>query len=182
MTQRSSAELESGLDDIRRSPADEGTLRLIVRRPAEDERETLDSAQLDTDEGLLGDVWRARGSRSTPDGSADPEAQVTLMNARVAALIAGDDGDWTAAGDQLYVDLDLSEDNLPAGTRLTVGSAVLEVSAQPHTGCAKFRSRYGSDAVRFVNGAAGRPLRLRGMNARVVQSGSIRTGDWICKA
>ncbi len=182
MTQRSSAELESGLDDIRRSPADEGTLRLIVRRPAEDERETLDSGQLDTDEGLLGDVWRARGSRSTPDGSADPEAQVTLMNARVAALIAGDDGDWTAAGDQLYVDLDLSEDNLPAGTRLTVGSAVLEVSAQPHTGCAKFRSRYGSDAVRFVNGAAGRPLRLRGMNARVVQSGSIRTGDWICKA
>ena len=176
------AQLEAGLDHIRRSPADKGKLRLIVRRPAEDARETLDSAQLDVDEGLVGDVWRVRGSRSVPDGSADPEAQVTLMNARVSALIAGDGGDWTPAGDQLYVDLDLGEDNLPAGTRLTVGNAVLEVSAKPHTGCAKFSSRYGSDAVRFVNGAAGRPLRLRGMNARVVQGGSIRVGDWICKA
>ena len=182
VTARTQAELEAGLDEIRRSPADEGTVRLIVRRPATDEREVVESAQLDVAEGLVGDAWRSRGSRSTPDGGPDPDAQITLMNARVAGLIAHETADWAAAGDQLYVDLDLSEANLPTGTRLAVGNAVLEVSPKPHTGCAKFGSRYGSDALRFVNGADGRPLRLRGMNVRVVQGGTIKVGDWICKA
>lgn len=173
--------LEAGLDEIRQSPADEGVVELIVRRPAVDEREVLDEGVLDVLEGLVGDNWRRRGSSSTADGQADPGAQVTVMNARVAALLAGARERWPLAGDQLYVDLDLAVENLPAGTRLAVGDAVLEVTAVPHTGCAKFTARFGPDAIRFVNGAAGRPLRLRGLNARVVASGTVRRGDAIRK-
>ena len=182
MTERSLVELEAGLGDIRRSPADNGNLRLIVRRPAVDRRELLETAQLDTEQGLVGDSWRARGSKRTADGSADPEAQITLMNSRVAALLAGSSDGWSAAGDQLYVDLDLAESNLPAGMRLALGDAVLEVSAVPHTGCAKFSGRFGLDALRFVSTREGRELRLRGLNARVVQGGTIRLGDLISKA
>ncbi len=182
MTERSFAELEAGLAEIRRSPADDGTLRLIARRPAVEQRELLEVAQLDTEQGLVGDGWRARGSKRTADGSADPEAQVTLMNARVAALLTGSPDGWSVAGDQLYVDLDLAESNLAAGTRLAIGEAVLEVSATPHTGCAKFSGRFGLDALRFVSTPEGRALRLRGMNTRVVQSGAIRLGDPVRKA
>lgn len=182
MTERSLVELEAGLGDVRRSPADNGNLRLIVRRPAVDRRELLETAQLDTEQGLVGDSWRARGSKRTADGSADPEAQITLMNSRVAALLAGFSDAWSAAGDQLYVDLDLAESNLPAGMRLALGDAVLEVSAVPHTGCAKFSGRFGLDALRFVSTREGRELRLRGLNARVVQGGTIRLGDVISKA
>ena len=137
-------ELQAGLDEIRRSPADDGTVELIVRRPAENEREILEEGSLDVDEGLVGDAWRARGSSRMPDGSANPDAQLTLMNARVVALVARERERWPLAGDQLYVDLDLSADNLPPGTRLAVGSAVLEVTPEPHTGCAKFSARFGS--------------------------------------
>jgi hypothetical protein len=182
MTARPYVELEAGLVDVRRSPADDGTVRLIVRRPAVDARELLASAELDLEQGLVGDSWRARGSKGTADGSADPEAQVTLMNARVATLLAGSSDAWSAAGDQLYVDLDLSESNLPPGTRLSLGAAVLEVSAMPHTGCAKFSGRFGLDALRFVSTPEGRAMRLRGMNARVVHGGTFRLGDRISKA
>ena len=177
----SAEELERGLREIRRSPAERGTLELIVRRPAEGEREIVEEAELDLDEGLVGDSWRSRGSRRMPDGSANPNAQVTLMNARVAALVAGERERWALAGDQLYVDLDLSPGNLPPGTRLAVGAAVLEVTADPHTGCAKFSERFGSAAVRFVNAKPGRELNLRGVNTRVVDPGVVRTGDPIAK-
>jgi MOSC domain-containing protein YiiM len=184
MSRRPLIELEAGLNEIRRSPADEGWLRAIARRPAVGERELAESVQLDTDEGLVGDTWKVRGSRATPDGSADRTAQVTLMNARVAALLSGsaDPAQWAVAGDQLYVDLDLGEDNLPAGTRLAIGQAVLEVSATPHTGCAKFNARFGVDALRFVSTSQGREMRLRGMNATVVQTGTVRLGDRATKA
>jgi hypothetical protein len=119
-------DLESGLERIRSAPAEAGEIRLIVRRPAEDRREVVQEAVLDVDEGLVGDTWRARGSGSTPDGSADLQAQVTLVNARAAAVIAGDVERWPLAGDQLFVDLDVSEENLPAGTRLTIGEAEIE--------------------------------------------------------
>ena len=181
MNERPLIELEAGLAEIRRSPADDGILRLIARRPAVDEREHLQAARLDTEQGLVGDSWRARGSKRTPDGSADPEAQVTVMNARAAALLAGSPDAWSAAGDQLYVDLDIGEANLPVGTRLAIGDAVLEVSAVPHTGCAKFSGRFGVDALRFVSTAEGRELRLRGMNTMVVRSGTITLGDLIRK-
>ena len=173
--------LEQSLDHIREAPADGGTVELIAVRPAVDEREILTEAQLDLEEGIIGDSWRARGSSSTPDGSANPVAQVTLMNARAAAAIAGDRDRWALAGDQIYVDLDLSLLNLPAGSRIQVGSAVLEFSEAPHTGCAKFSARFGNDALRFVNSPLGRELRLRGANCRVVVGGVVRPGDTISK-
>jgi MOSC domain-containing protein YiiM len=173
--------LEQSLDHIRQAPAEVGTVELIARRPAVDEREILAEARLDLEEGLIGDSWRSRGSSSTPDGSANPVAQVTLMNARVAAAIAGDRDQWALAGDQIYVDLDLSLLNLPAGSRIEIGSAVLEFSEAPHTGCAKFSARFGNDALRFVNSPLGRELRLRGANCRVVVGGTVRPGDTITK-
>jgi len=174
----SAAELEAGLPEIQLAPASEGNVELIVRRPAEGVREVLEEAVLDLDEGLAGDRWRAS---ALAKGSVNPSTQLTLMNARVIALVAGDRERWPLAGDQLYVDLDLRPENLPAGTRLAVGSAVIEVTDEPHTGCAKFSARFGSDAIRFVNSPAGRALRLRGMNARVVEPGRVRSGDTIRK-
>lgn len=175
------AELEAGLDHIRQSPADGGTLAMIVRRPASDRREVLAVAELDLVNGLVGDNWRARGSRSTPDGAANPEMQLNVMNARAIALVARHRDRWPLAGDQLYVDFDLSVSNLPPGTRLAVGTAVIEVTAVPHTGCAKFTQRFGADAMKFVNSPAGRSLNLRGLNAKVVQPGAIHAGDTVRK-
>jgi MOSC domain-containing protein YiiM len=175
----SAGELEAGLAEILRAPAAEGIVELIVRRPAVDEREVLEEAVLDLDEGLLGDRWRAT-ARSHGE-TVSTSNQLTLMSARVIALIAPDRERWPLAGDQLYVDLDLSPGNLPAGTRLALGSAVIEVTDEPHTGCSKFSGRFGSDAIRFVNSGAGRDLRLRGLNARVVGPGRVRAGDTIRK-
>ena len=174
--------LVAGLDRIRDSPADGGRLVLIVRRPAVGERDLPASALLDRRTGLAGDNWLARGSSRTPDGSADPDKQITVMNARVAELVAGGTDRMALAGDQLYVDLDISVDNLPAGSLLAVGQAVLRVSEAPHTGCAKFVERFGAEAMRFVNSRVGRQLRLRGMNTRVVVPGTVRLGDLAAKA
>ena len=173
--------LEETLDLIRDAPADNGTVELIVRRPGVDEREVLAEAWLDVRDGLEGDTWRARGSSRTPDGAPNPDAQLTLMSARAATAVAGERERWPLAGDQLYVDLDLSLANLPAGSRVQVGSAVIEFSEAPHTGCAKFSARFGNDAQRFVNTPTGRELRLRGANCRVVVAGSVRQGDPINK-
>ena len=170
-------ELEGGLDEVRRSPKDEGALELIVRRPREGEREVLEEAELSAVEGLAGDSWSARRSPRTPDGSPHPEMQLNIMNSRAIALVAQSRERWPLAGDQLFIDLDLSEENLPAGSRLAVGSAVIEVTAQPHSGCKKFVARFGQDAMRFVNSPVGKLLRLRGINAKVVQPGVIRVGD-----
>ena len=105
-----------------------------------------------------------------------------MMNARSTALLScGDCGRWKLAGDQIYVDFDLSRENLSAGTRVRLGSAVLEISAKPHTGCAKFVERFGAEAMRFVNSPTGRDLRLRGANCRVVLAGVVRLGDTISK-
>jgi MOSC domain-containing protein len=175
-------ELEAGLGEILRSPADTGTVVLIACRPAEGERELLEEAELDLEEGLVGDMWRRRGSSSTSDGASNPEMQLTVMNVRVVDLVAaGDRERWALAGDQFYVDLDISEANLPAGTRLALGTAVIEVTGLPHTGCVKFSARFGNAAHRFVNTKAHRHLHLRGINARVVQPGTVRRGDTIRK-
>jgi len=168
------AELEAGLDHIRGSPRDAGTLEMIVRRPRSDEREVLDAARLDPDEGLVGDRWAAKLPRR-------PDEQITLMNSRVIALVAQDRARWPLAGDQLYVDLDLGVENVPAGTRLAVGAAVIEVSAKPHLGCGKFRGRFGFDAVRFVNSPRLSGLQLRGIHARILAAGDVRVGDTIRK-
>jgi len=175
------AELEAGLDHVRRSPCDEGRFELIVRRPAVDEREILDVGVLDLEQGLVGDTWNVRGSTRTPDGGPHPDMQLNVINARAAALVAAHTDRRVLAGDQLHLDLDLSPANLPAGTRLALGSAVIEVTPQPHTGCKKFSARFGLDALRFVNSAEGKNLRLRGLNARVVVPGTVRTGDLVRK-
>jgi hypothetical protein len=175
-------ELEAGLDGIRAAPQDNGVVRLIVRRPAVGGREVLDEGLLDEVHGLVGDNWKARGSSRTADGSAHRSMQLNIMGARAIALIARDKTRWPLAGDQLFLDLDLSKANMPPGTRLTVGSAIVEITEIPHTGCDKFHKRFGHEATKFVNSAQGRSLRLRGLNARVIRSGSVRMGDVIRKA
>ncbi len=174
-------ELEAGLEEIGRSPRDGGVLEMIVRRPRVGEREILQEAELDLVDGLVGDSWRTRGSSLTPDGTPHPDMQLTLMNTRVIALVAQDRSRWHLAGDQLFVDLDLTEENLPAGTQLSIGSAVTEVTAVPHTGCAKFVERFGVDAMKFVNQRARPGLHLRGINTRVVRAGVIHVGDSVKK-
>ena len=170
-------ELDAGFGHVLQSPKDNGPLVKIVRRPDVNQREVVEEAELDTDGGLVGDNWKVRANPTTPDGKADPVAQVTVMNARFLSLIAQSEERWELSGDQLLIDLDLSIENLPPGTRLRVGSAVIEVSKKPHTGCAKFAARFGQDALRFLSTPEGRARRLRGVNTRVVQSGAIRTGD-----
>ena len=170
-------ELEAALDHLRQAPKDDGVLQLIVCRPEEDQRQEMNEAQLDPLKGLIGDNWIVRGSRRTPDGSAHPDMQINIMNARVTALVAQEKERWALAGDQLYIDMDLSKENLPAGSRIRVGSAVLEVSPQPHTGCHKFVARFGLDAMKFVNSEVGKELCLRGINAKVVQAGSVKIGQ-----
>jgi hypothetical protein len=174
-------ELEAGLDEIRLSPKNNGVLEMIVCRPGVERRRVLEEGSLDVAEGLAGDNWKDRGSSRTPDGSSHPDSQINIMNSRAVALVAGPRERWPLAGDQLYVDLDLSGENLPPGTRLAIGSAVLEVTPPPHTGCKKFVARFGLDAMKFVNSTVGRSLNLRGVNAKVVQSGTVRPGDIITK-
>lgn len=172
-------ELTDGLDHVRSSPTDAGTLDLVVARPAQGERRVLDEAELSLDVGLVGDDWLARGSRHTPDGSAEPDKQLNVVNSRLAALVAGGPDRRPLVGDQLHVDLDLSAANLPAGSRLTIGEAVIEVTPSPHNGCAKFTQRFGLEAMRFVNSPVGKELRLRGLCARVVVPGTVRPGDLV---
>ena len=174
-------ELEAGMAAILQSPKDQGVLQLIVRRPQVEAREVLHEGELDLAAGLVGDSWKSRGSSSTPDGSANPEMQINIMNSRVVALLAQTKDRWPLAGDQLFVDLDLSEVNVPPGTQLSIGSAVIEVTSPPHTGCKKFMSRYGMDAMKFVNSPTGKQLHLRGINAKVVRSGTIQVGEVVKK-
>lgn len=174
-------DLEAALPSIRQSRQDTGRVLLIVRRPVVDEREILEAAELTREAGLVGDAWAVRASAKVMGGPPNPDTQLTLMNSRVISLLARTPERWALAGDQLFVDLDLSAANLPTGTRLALGSAILEITAQPHAGCAKFSARFGPDALRFVNGPLGRELRLRGVYARVVQAGGLRTGDAVRK-
>jgi MOSC domain-containing protein YiiM len=183
---RSTAELEAGLDHLRQAPADEGTVCLVVRRPdrTSGAREILEAGELTLDLGLVGDSWLARARPRAVAGGRHLDAQINVMSARMVGLLADSAEEQAYAGDQLYLDLDLSHDNLPTGSRLAFGEpgdggAVIEVSAKPHNGCAKFVTRYGEDAMRFVNNGTGKALRLRGFNARVVVPGLVRPGDTV---
>jgi hypothetical protein len=167
------AEIEMNLSEVLESPKDNGTLNLIVRRPREDAREVLETGELDIEKGLVGDDWL------TDDGNF--LTQLAIMNSRIIDLLSQDTERWRLAGDQLFIDLNLTDENLPAGTRLKIGSAVIEVTPQPHNGCKKFVARFGLDAMKFVNSPLGKQYHLRGIYARVVQSGTIRRGDVIKK-
>jgi hypothetical protein len=175
-------ELKAGLAQVAQSPKDHGELKLIVRRPANGAREVLERGEIDLVVGLVGDNWKTRGSPRTPDGLANPNSQVTIMNARVIGLLAREESRWPLAGDQLYVDFDLSASNIPPGTQLAIGSAILEVTAQPHTGCKKFAERFGVESVEFMNSPEKKEMQLRGINTKVVQPGTIRVGDVVRKA
>ena len=174
MTNLFAADREASLDHIRAAPKDAGTLELIVRRPAPGKREIVEVGERDTEVGLVGDSWRDRTR-------VDPDGQLNVMNSRMAMLLAPDEAGVALAGDQLYLDIDLSDDNLPAGSRLRVGDAVIEITPKPHTGCAKFAQRFGADTTRFVNTGEGKRLHLRGVCAKVVEGGTIRRGDAVTK-
>ena len=167
------------VDDVRSSPRDHGRVELLTRRPEVDAREVLEEATLDPARGLVGDNWETKPSLAT--GWPNPLAQLTLMNSRAAALVAGERERWPLAGDQFYVDLDLSYANVPPGTRLSLGSAVIEITEEPHLGCGKFAKRFGVDALKLVNSSVGRELNMRGVNARVITGGTVRSGDEIAK-
>ena len=176
------ADPTAALADIHAAPRDGGRLESIVIRPAPGERIVVDEGRLDIDDGLVGDSWRARGSKTTPDGSADPLRQITVINTRVLAAIEPDPARWPLAGDQLMVDFDLSVEALPAGTQLTIGDALVEVTEPPHTGCAQFSGRFGIDALAWVSTPDGKAARMRGMHVRVIRGGTIRAGDTIHRA
>lgn len=171
------AEIEAGIDHVLSAPKDKGRLELIVRRPAVDAREVVEEGELDCEQGLRGDNWLTRGSSRTDNGLGHPEMQLNVMNYRFAELIAGSPERVPLAGDQLFVDLDMSPENLPPGTRLSIGDAIIEVTAIPHTGCKKFVARFGLDAMKFANSEFGRRHNLRGINAKVVEPGKVSTGD-----
>ena len=175
MTHLTTSELDRALDEIRQAPRDHGRIELLARRPRLGERDILDEATLDRGDGLLGDRW------SLPDAPRKPTKQLTLMNARVIRVLVPEPRDWPIAGDQIYVDFDLSEANVPPGTRLAIGQTVIEASTAPHRGCAKFGARFGEEVLRWVNSPTGYELNLRGINALVIEGGTIRRGDAIRK-
>ena len=173
--------LEQGFGHVKQSPAERGTLELIVVRPEVNQRQELSEGMLDVEQGLIGDNWAQRGSSETEDGSAHPEMQINIINSRLARLVTQQQSDWKMAGDQLYVDLNLHQDNVPAGTRLSIGEAILEVTAVPHTGCKKFAERFGREALKFISTKEGKRWQLRGINAKVVKGGKVAVGDSVRK-
>lgn len=175
---RTTAELEERLDGILAAPRDAGPVEMIVRRPAVDEREVLELGELTSEHGLVGDRW---GKRDNDDSNPYVPAQITFMNSRVADAVAVTRDRWPLAGDQIYVDMDLSQENLPPGTRVKLGTATLEISELPHTGCSKFSGRFGKEALRFTNVGSGKENRFRGMYAFVVEDGEIKVGDKVTK-
>ena len=174
-------DLETLMTDIKKSPSEKGSVDLLLRRPSKGEREILEEAEIDLEEGVVGDGWKTRGSSMTEDGAAHPEMQIAIAIARAVALVAKQKDRWALAGDQLYVDFDISEDNTPAGTQLAIGSAVLEVTPIPHNGCSLFAKRFGNDAMKFVNSPEGKQWHLRGVNTKVIEPGRIRLMDTVEK-
>jgi hypothetical protein len=180
-TARADRDLDPTYADLHAAPRDHATVTLLVARPGTDQRLTVSTADLDVERGMIGDDWQARGSWEKRGDRANREAQLTLMSTRVLAAIEPDPSRWPLAGDQVYLDLDLSEENLSVGTRLALGSAEVVVTALPHTGCKKFAARFGHDALRWISTHEGRALRMRGMYVQIVKSGTVRVGDTVRK-
>lgn len=170
-------ELEAGLEVIRQSPKDGGMLDLIVCCSQNGKLEEFDQAALDPVMGLVGDDRQQRRNHTALDDKTHPDRQLSIMNSRVIALIADHPERWKLCDDQLYFDMDLSVDNLPAGTQLSIGSAIIEVTSVSHRGGEKFAANFGVDAMHFVDSELGKQLNLRGINAKVVKPGTICVGD-----
>lgn len=175
------AELEAGLPEILASPKDDGVVEAIVIRPSHGARRDVQSAEVSLAGGVHGDHWARGCHMQTMEGRPHPDVQICIMNARCIAHIAGERANWPPAGDNLFLDLDLGHDNLPAGQRLALGTAQIEITEIPHTGCDQFIAQYGRDACVFVNTGPGKRNRLRGVYARVVRDGRISVGDRVRK-
>jgi len=174
--------LEMALENIQQSPANEGVVEMIVSRPGIGERNVLEQAELSVELGLVGDNWLSRWNEQKRNKDRHFDMQINLMNARTIDVITNGNRElWPLAGDQFFVDIDLSEDNLPAGAKLQIGTAVIEVTAEPHLGCKKFMERFGKDAVVFVNSDLGKSIKLRGINAKVISPGVVTSGGAISK-
>ncbi|MDA1190559.1 MAG: MOSC domain-containing protein [Candidatus Poribacteria bacterium] len=174
-------QIEAKLDWIQSAPTDNGTLEGICIRPASNERVELERCRLSPKLGVEGDSWARKCWKTLADGSPDPDVQVTIMNARAIEVMAGSRDRWKWAGDQLFADFNVGVDNLQPGDRVRIGDALLEITAEPHNGCDKFKDRFGLDALKYVNSPDGKSLRLRGIYARIVEEGVINVGDTIRK-
>ncbi|MCX4026571.1 MOSC domain-containing protein [Endozoicomonas sp. SM1973] len=173
--------LELALEIIKQSPKQEGSVKLIVCRPSVDQRKVLEVGELSLEEGLLGDNWKQRELTRSKNGMVKVDNQLNLMNSRVIEAITTDKEQWQLAGDQFYVDFDLSYENTPPGAQLLIGNAIIEVTEEPHLGCKKFADRFGMDAVKFVNSEQGKQLNLRGINAKIIKPGLVKVGSIIKK-
>ena len=178
---RKRSELQAALADVLAAPRDGGTVDLIVVRPEKGQRQTPDSVALSLIGGVAGDHWAKGCWRTLDDGSPHPDVQICLMNSRMIRAIAGGPENWAPAGDNLFIDMDLSPANCPPGTRLALGSVEMVVTEEPHNGCQNFIDRYGRDACVFVNTGQGSELRLRGIYARVTRDGTVSVGDTVRK-
>jgi MOSC domain-containing protein YiiM len=178
---RSFAELQQGLPFILAAPQDDGVLRSIVERPSHGERLTPKASEVSLARGVHGDHWEKGCWRTTEDGKPDPDVQICIMSARCIELIAGSIENWPPAGDNLFIDMDLTPANMPPGQRFAIGTALFEITGVPHNGCDQFIARFGRDAVLFVNTGDGKRLRLRGIYARVIKDGRIAAGDRVAK-
>ncbi len=181
-TFRSLQALKAGLDAmLAAAPKDNGTLDLIVMRPDHDLRVLPQSFEVRGDDGLPGDHWKRGTGYALEDGTGDPDAQICMMMSGCIRAIAGDKANWPPAGDNFFIDMDLTPANMPPGTRFAIGSAEFVVTGIPHNGCQSFIDRYGRDACLFVNTGEGKAHRLRGIYARVTRDGTVSVGDTVRK-
>ena len=176
-----SSEIEARFEWVLEAPADAGRVESLVIRPAVNQREPLQRVMFSPQQGVEGDNWLSSCWKKLPSGESDPDVQVAIMNARMIEVLTNDKSRWPLAGDQLFVDFDLSVGNLAVGDRLQVGAAVLEITAEPHRGCSKFKKRFGQDALTFVNSPQGDVHRLRGVYAKIVSAGEVCVGDSVSK-
>ena len=177
MTHPSTEDLEARLAWLADAPKDGGAITGIVIRPRTNERVLLSECKVSPELGVHGDNWASGSHGETPN----PSAQITIMNTRMIELLADEKERQALAGDQFFADMDLSKTNLKVGQQLRIGTAVLEIMSKPHLGCVKFSNRFGADALKFVNSEAGTEMRLRGVYASVISSGSIEVGNAIEK-